>query len=87
MTRDQVASEKSKVKLDTPSAPDEAPGWEEMPEAFLSLINRSLSLQGLVRRMDDEIYGERGAAVEGTRDCVNPVSDQISLLNTAFARG
>lgn len=84
MTRDQVASEKSKVKLDTPSAPVEAPGWSEMPPAFLDLIHRSLSLQGLVSRMDDEIYGGAGSS---SSQRSNPVSDQISLLNTAFARG
>ncbi|UVK56438.1 DUF1465 family protein [Mesorhizobium sp. AR02] len=87
MTRDQVASEKSKVRLDTASAHDEAAGWAELPEDFLDLVNRSLRLQALVRRMDDEIYGA-GAVVDmqplGRRP--NPVSDQISLLNTAFAR-
>src|SRR3569623_4819 len=31
MTRDQVASEKSKVRLDTASAHDEALGWNELP--------------------------------------------------------
>ncbi|MEO9336443.1 DUF1465 family protein [Mesorhizobium sp. SB112] len=88
MTRDQVAAEKSKVRLDTASAHDEAAGWSEMPDSFLDLVHRSLSLQSLIRRMDDEIYGETGdlGAAQNRRD-VNPVSDQISLLNTAFARG
>ncbi len=88
MTRDQVASEKVKVRLDTASAHADAAGWSELPEGFLDLVNRSLSLQGLVRRMDDEIYGKNAIAASGSagRDS-NPVSDQISLLNTAFARG
>lgn len=88
MTRDQVAAEKSKVRLDTASAREDAAGWGELPESFLDLVNRSLSLQALVRRMDDEIYGEhpdRVGAMGGRRS--NPVSDQIMLLNTAFARG
>ena len=38
MTRDQVASEKSKVRLDTASAQDSAPGWNELPEAFRDLV-------------------------------------------------
>lgn len=75
------------MRLDTASAHDEAAGWAELPEDFLDLVNRSLRLQALVRRMDDEIYGA-GAVVDmqpmGRRP--NPVSDQISLLNTAFAR-
>ncbi len=88
MTRDQVASEKSKVRLDTASAPDSAVGWNELPEAFLHLVNRSLSLQSLVRRMDEEIYGGGlDASVTPLPRRSNPVSDQIHLLNTAFARG
>lgn len=88
MSRDQVASEKLKVRLDTASAHAEATGWNELPKAFVDLVTRSLSLQGLVRRMDDEIYGKNTvvAMTAGGRN-PNPVSDQITLLNTAFARG
>jgi regulator of CtrA degradation len=87
MTRDQVASEKSKVRLDTASAQETVPGWGELPDAFLSLVNRSLKLQALIRRMDDEIYGKGAASVPQPARLLNPVSDQIMLLNTAFARG
>ncbi|TIQ96847.1 MAG: DUF1465 domain-containing protein, partial [Mesorhizobium sp.] len=45
-----------------------------------------LRLQALVRRMDEEIYGAV-AEVSPSGRRVNPVSDQITLLNTAFARG
>lgn len=82
MTRDQVATEKSKVRLDTASATASTEGWDELPTAFRSLVDRSLSLQSLVRRMDDEIYGEAAAVAE-----TNPVYDQINLLRTAFGRG
>ena len=87
MTRAQVAAEKSKVKLDTASAQDNAPGWNELPEAFRSLVRRSLSLQALIRRMDEEIYGAGDRPAPLPARAGNPVSDQISLLNTAFARG
>lgn len=88
MTRDQVASEKSKVRLDTASANDDAPGWAELPDAFKDLVDRSLKLQGLVRRMDEQIYGA-GADEPDEKPMrgVNPVSDQLTLLKTAFARG
>ncbi|MBX3574279.1 MAG: DUF1465 family protein [Mesorhizobium sp.] len=86
MTRDQVASEKSKVRLDTASAQDNAPGWQELPEAFSALVHRSLKLQALIRRMDEEIYGGAEAAIAQPPRMSNPVSDQIVLLNTAFAR-
>ncbi|MBZ9735876.1 DUF1465 family protein [Mesorhizobium sp. CA15] len=87
MTRDQVASEKSKVRLDTASAHDEALGWNELPKDFLDLVTRSLRLQSLVRRMDEEIYGGVISETHAPGRRANPVSDQISLLNTAFARG
>jgi regulator of CtrA degradation len=88
MTRDQVAAEKAKVRLDTASAHEEAAGWSELPSDFVDLVNRSLRLQALVRRMDEEIYGPSNVtALPTAARRSNPVSDQISLLNTAFARG
>lgn len=88
MTRAQVAAEKSKVRLDTASAHEDAAGWSELPVEFIELVTRSLRLQALVRRMDEEVYGSgAAAAVETGGRRINPVSDQISLLNTAFARG
>ena len=86
MTRDQVASEKTKVRLDTASANDVAPGWAELPGAFRDIVTRSLSLQALVRRMDEQIYGASHEASLAPRQG-NPVSDQITLLRTAFGRG
>jgi regulator of CtrA degradation len=84
MTRDQVATEKLKVRLDTGSAQDDTPGWMDLPEGFKDLVIRSLRLQALVRRMDDEIYGGFAPADEPGN---NPVSEQLTLLKTAFARG
>lgn len=88
MTRDQVAAEKSKVRLDTASAHEDAAGWSEMPVEFIDLVTHSLRLQALVQRMDEEIYGSGNVlALETGVRHPNPVFDQISLLNTAFARG
>ena len=85
MTREQVAAEKAKVRLDTASASEQAEGWTDLPEAFRDLVTRSLSLQNLVRRLDDLVYG--GALVNPLAPRrPNPVSDQITLLNTAFGR-
>lgn len=88
MTRDQVASEKSKVRLDTASVSESTEGWADLPETFRDLVTRSLRLQSLVRRMDDQIYGEsrNGSLPPQAMRRSNPVSDQIRLLNTAFAR-
>ena len=88
MTRDQVASEKSKVRLDTASANDDAPGWAELPADFREIVKHSLGLQMRVRRLDEQIYGgEFRVAAPDIAQQSNPVSDQISLLKTVFARG
>ena len=84
MTRDQVAGEKAKVRLDTVSASGVAEGWNELPVEFIDLVHHSLRLQALVRRMDEEVYG---GGVPRAPERGSPVFDQISLLNTAFARG
>jgi regulator of CtrA degradation len=82
MTRDQVSTEKAKVRLDTGSARHDAPLFATLPTDFQALVDRSLSLQSRVYRMDEEIYGE-GLDVVRAND--NPVSEQIMLLRTAFA--
>lgn len=87
MTRDQVAAEKAKVRLDTASAHADAAGWSELPEAFRSIVEHSLRLQALVRRMDDEIYGAIGTVRRPSIRAGSPVNDQITLLQTAFGRG
>jgi regulator of CtrA degradation len=84
MTRDQVSAEKAKVRLDTASAYHEAPLFVDLPRSFRDLVERSMSLQSRVRRMDDEIYGLGHPSVSA-RANDNPVSEQILLLKTAFA--
>ncbi|MDR6631359.1 regulator of CtrA degradation [Phyllobacterium sp. 1468] len=84
MTLEQVLSEKAKVRLDTDSAPETVVGWDEIPLSYCDIVHRSLRLQARVRQMDNEIYND-GAGTEQKRVLsINPVSDQISLLATAF---
>ena len=59
----------------------------DLPADFRDLVNRSLSLQARVRRVDEEIYGANASAPVEPRRKSNPVSDQITLLKTAFGRG
>jgi regulator of CtrA degradation len=82
MTREQVATEKSKVRLDIASAHDSTPGWIDLPAAFRELVEHSLRLQERVRSMDEEVYGGKADSL-----AANPVSDQLVLLQTAFGRG
>ncbi|UGX86136.1 DUF1465 family protein [Phyllobacterium meliloti] len=85
MTQEQVLSEKAKVRLDTESAPEDVEGWDEIPFDYCDLVHRSLRLQARVRQMDDEIYNEGTSTGPRRALTTNPVSDQISLLATAFA--
>jgi len=87
MTRDQVAAEKAKVRLDTASVDADTVGWSDLPAQFREIVEHSLRLQSLVRRMDDQIYGDLGQMrMAANIRASNPVSDQIHLLQTAFAR-
>src|SRR5690606_37398993 len=61
MTRDQVAAEKTKVRLDTASAQNDTPGWAELPSDFRAIIDHSLRLQGLVRRVDEDLDSDLSA--------------------------
>jgi regulator of CtrA degradation len=81
MSREQVASEKSKVRLDTASVTSEAPAWSELPETFRALVAASLSLQARVRRLDEALYCQEPRELEPAR---SPVTEQIMLLKTVF---
>ena len=41
MSRDQVLAEKTKVRLDGFNVDRNAPGWDDLPESFRDLIDRS----------------------------------------------
>lgn len=84
MTLEQVLSEKAKVRLDTDSAPETVVGWDEIPLSYCDIVHRSLRLQARVRQMDDEIYNDGAGTEQKQVLSINPVSDQISLLATAF---
>lgn len=83
MTRDQVLAEKTKVRLDSFNVDRNAPGWNDLPESFRDLIERSLRLQNRVAMLDREIY--RAPESQIVPDNENGVQAQINLLQTAFA--
>jgi regulator of CtrA degradation len=82
MSRDQVLSEKSKVRLDGFNVDRNAPGWLDLPESFRDLVERSLRLQNRVALLDREIYRAPEAVV--ISDNENSVRAQQNLLHTAF---
>lgn len=85
MSREQAVSEKTKVRLDSFNCDRSAPGWNDLPETFRDLVERSLRLQNRVAIIDREIY--RPAEAAGLRpDNENAVQAQLSLLSTAFGK-
>ena len=82
MSRDQVVTEKKKVKLEGFNVDRSAPGWDDLPAAFRDLVDRSVRLQKRVILLDREIYEPQSVIVP---DNQNSVQAQLSLLRTAFA--
>ena len=82
MSRDQVMSEKNKVRIDSFTIDASAPGWDDLPEQFRDLVARSLRLQARVALLDREIY--RPEVMPAFADNENSVKAQLSLLQTAF---
>ena len=84
MTVNQVMQERTKVRLSTPSDVHASAVFSELPEAFRDLIARSLVMERDIRRLDEELYGERAGVIAEAEH--NPVNEQIELLRTAFGR-
>jgi len=80
MSLAQANKEKAKVKL---SAADyhEPHNLDLLPAALHELIERSLKLQGKVRRLDASIHSE---AKPEQAAVANPVERQLGLLKAAF---
>jgi regulator of CtrA degradation len=84
MTVNQVMQERTKVRLSTPSDVQSSAVFAELPQTFRNLIDRSLVMERDIRRLDDELYGERAGIIAEADN--NPVNEQIELLRTAFGR-
>ena len=85
MNRDQMLSEKKKIRLDTTSAKVSSNGWDELPDSFRLLVKRSLRLQSYVHRLDQDLFGDQISAPAPVAANGNPVGSQMELLRTAFA--
>lgn len=82
ITQAQASEEKRKVTLDTlpPNTEDER--YLELPEQLVRMIDRSLSLQRRVRRLDEILYNGRKSQV-----MENSVHGAVDRLSRAFAKG
>lgn len=83
MTAEQARTEKSKVRLESFNCDRSANGWEDLPEAFRDLIERSLRLQNRVALLDRELYRPDEDKAQPS-DMSNSVKAQLNLLQTAF---
>jgi len=81
MSREQLVDEKKKVKLETLPKSIHSSGWDALPQAFVTLVARSIALQNRILTLDSEIYGGRSFPAENGD---NPVNQQLNLLSTAL---
>ena len=79
MSLAQANKEKTKVKLSSPDTHD-AKNVGLLPEALRNLIDRSVSLQNQVRRIDATMHNRD---IEPTL-VPNPVEHQLGLIKAAF---
>lgn len=84
MSQSQAGQEKSKVRIDGPSSARSGPGWDEIPDALKSLIERSVRLQERIRKLDAAIYG---GAAPSEEPAPNAVAQQLGKLNQVFGSG
>ena len=80
MTAERARQEKRKIHLEALPDPLGGPGWDELPEAFLSLISRSLRLQKRVERIDTALLDPETSPADA-----NPVSVQLRELAEALS--
>jgi regulator of CtrA degradation len=81
MSLSQVNQEKTKVKL-SPTFTADQDTLNLLPDALVTLIQRSLVLADQVRRLDATIHSPS----ETPRNTNNPVEHQIGMLKAAFER-
>ncbi|MBK1625099.1 DUF1465 family protein [Afifella marina] len=83
MTLDQAAEEKHKIRLDQALTAMRGPGWDELPEGFKALIDRSVSLQKRVQMIDAALFDDGRATLE---EAPSPVASQLAALQDAFEK-
>jgi len=80
MSLAQASKEKSKVKI-APTDTHDQNNVELLPATLRELIERSLKLQGMVRRLDSTIHNR--VAIDQPA-AINQVERQMGLLKAAF---
>jgi len=81
MSLDQAADEKRKIRIDAALTNMQGPGWDDLPDEFKALIERSISLQKRVQLIDQALFDD---GVEPEVEHKSPVLSQIAALTDAF---
>lgn len=79
MTSEQAEKEKQKIRIGMNSIDRSGPAWEGLPATFRALVERSLSLQSRIERIEASLTIEQIAPVP------NQVNRQLAQLNDAFS--
>jgi regulator of CtrA degradation len=79
MTAERARQEKKKIRLETLSTSMSGPGWDDLPTAFRTLIERSLQLQKRVERIDAAFLEDGTPVAEES-----PVNAQLRELAAAL---
>jgi len=82
MSAERAREEKKKIRLERLATNTSGPGWDELPDAFRELIERSLNLQKRVERIDAALFEEPTPEAED-----NPVNAQLRELAAALKSG
>ncbi len=81
MTAERAREEKTKIRLESLSTNADGPGWDDLPDKFRALIERSLNLQKRVERIDAAFLEDGVPQAED-----NPVNAQLRDLAAALKR-
>ena len=82
ITRTDAEREHRRVIVSTQDSTTAKEIFLQLPEKLQSLIERSIRLQMRIQRIDSELKGE----VETEIAAINPIAQQLGLLEAAFQR-
>lgn len=85
ITEEEAAAKRRRVKLQSFGRPGHIKGYAELPERLRGLIDESFALHDRVTRLDAAIAVSRKLDMPSDAPALNPVAQQVGLLERAFA--
>lgn len=84
ITIDEARRRRQKLKLHSVSRPSHVPGFADLPPGLRGLVEESFALHDRIVKLDRAMTSADGAPRDPS--AVNPVAQQLSLLEAAFGR-